>query len=171
MKRGKSSKQLGDCDLMYLSDEQRDILQKEAKRENPNERIFTIMKRFASISKRVEGMSSFYKGFVMDTDTISWVLELYKNTPPNAENYSNLALAVESYSKAQIWLGYFLSLVNSLNHDLRLRRLTAAEHVLRKLELEVDRGRRIFKNFNNAMKSLRDGLTSTEDNAALEYFE
>ncbi len=158
-------------DMQYLTDLQRALLEEEAKRENPNARVFAILKRFASISKRVEGLSSFFKGFTMDTEAMAWVLKMYESTPPSSDEYPVLARVVESYGRAQIWLGYFFSLVNSLNHDLLLRRLTSAEKRIRRLELEVERARRIFKEFNSSVKQLRDSVVGTkEEEPELGYF-
>ena len=107
----------------------------------------------------------------MDTEAMAWVLKMYESMPPSSDEYQVLARVVESYGRAQIWLGYFFSLVNSLNHDLLLRRLTSAEKRIRRLELEVERARRIFKEFNSSVKQLRDSVVGTrEEETELGYF-
>ncbi len=163
---------LTEQDIQYLTDFHRSILESETKRDKPNMRVFKILKRFASISKRVEGLTSYFKGFSMDTDAMSWVMKMYENSPPNTDEYRAIANVVKSYTAAQIWLGYFFSLVNSMNHNLSLRRLTSAEHILRKMELEVERSRRIFKEFNRNVKELRSVIIgSHEDVPDLTYFK
>ncbi len=171
-KEGSRNHVLNERDTQYLTDIQRAILEEEMKRENPNMRIFSILKRFASTSKRVEGLTTYFKGFSMDTDAINWVIKLYESTPSNSPEYGLLSRVVESYGKAQIWLGFFFSLVNSLNHDLLLRRLTSAEKIIRRMELEVERARRIFKEFNSSVKDLRDSIIGMKEEAPeLEYFK
>ncbi len=158
-------------DLAYLTDEQRDIIQEEAKKTKPNKRIFKIMKRFSSVSKSVEGFTAYFKGFDMDTNAMTWIVSTYQNTPPNSENYTLLMNVIASYTKAQIWLGYFFSLVNSLNHNLNLRQLTAAEKTIRKIELEVERGRRIFTDYNKSVKDLRNKMLEFQEEIDLSYFK
>ncbi len=164
---------LTSLDLAYLTDDQRAIVQVESKKSKPNKRIFKILKRFSSVSKSVEGFTSYFKGFDMDTNAMSWIVSSYQNMSPRSENYTILVNVIESYTRAQIWLGYFFSLVNSLNHNLNLRQLTAAEKTIRKMELEVERGRRIFSDYNNAVKNLRKKMLgfTEEEEVDLSYFK
>lgn len=158
-------------DIAYLTDEQRTLLKMELQKEKVNKRFLRLLKRFASISKRVEGYTAYLKGYDMDTKAMSWIVEMYSSTPPSSREYKYIAEVIKEYTEVQIWLGNFFSLVNAFNHSLNLRRLSSAEKTLKKLELEMGRGRRIFEKFNTGLKNLRKALMEGEkEEASLLYF-
>ena len=158
-------------DLAYLMDDQKALLKMEIQKKKPNKRFLILLKRFASISKRVEGFTTYLKGFDMDTKAMSWVVEMYGSTPPSSVEYKYIASVIKNYTTVQIWLGNFFSLVNTFNHSLNLRRLSSAEKTLKKLELEIGRGRKIFGEFNASVKKLRMALMEGEkEETSLLYF-
>ncbi len=158
-------------DVAYLTDEQKALLEMEFSRKKPSIRVIRLFKRFASVSKRVEGFTSYLKGYDMDTRAMQWISEMYSSTPPSSPDYRLIEKVILEYTKAQIWLGNFFSLVNSFNHSMNLRRLSAAEKAMKKMELEVGRGRRIFKEFNSALKELKNAVMGErEEEPLLTYF-
>ncbi len=159
-------------DLAYLMDDQRAILQMELSKQRPNKRVLHLLKRLASISKRVEGLSTHLKGYDMDTKAMDWIIEMYSSTPPSNKNYKIIEDIILNYTKVQIWLGNFFSLMNSFNHSMNLRRLSSAEKIMKKMELETNRGRRIFKEFNSSLKALKASIMGEkEEEPSLIYFK
>ncbi len=158
-------------DIAYLMDDQKALLKMELQKKKASRRFLHLLKRFASVSKRVEGYTAYLKGFDMDTKAMSWIVEMYGSTPPSSMEYKYIADVVKNYTIVQIWLGNFFSLVNAFNHSLNLRRLSTAEKILKKLELEIGRGRRIFGQFNASLKNLRKALMEGEkEESSLLYF-
>jgi len=158
-------------DIAYLMDDQKALLKMELQKKKANKRFLNLLKRFASVSKRVEGYTSYLKGYDMDTKAMNWIVEMYSSTPPSNREYEYIAEVIRNYTKVQIWLGNFFSLVNIFNHSLNLRRLSTAEKTLKKLELEIGRGRRIFADFNSSLKNLRKALMEGEkEETPLLYF-
>ena len=162
-------------DFSYLMDDQKALLELELQKEKPNRRVVDIIKRFSSISKRVEGFTAYLKGYDVDTNAMEWIINLYSNTPPNSERYKSLEKVIESYTKAQIWIGFFFSLVNTLNHALNLRRISAAAKIIRRMEKQVEKARRIFREFNDNFRELREDFLGAkeedEEKIELLYFE
>ncbi len=158
-------------DIAYLMEDQKALLKMELQKKKVNRRFLRLLKRFASVSKRVEGYTSYLKGYDMDTKAMSWIVEMYGSTPPSSREYPFIAEVIKNYTSVQIWLGNFFSLVNTFNHSLNLRRLSTAEKTLKKLELEIGRGRKIFAKFNTSLKNLRKALMEGErEEAPLLYF-
>ncbi len=159
-------------DVAYLTDEQRNLLEVEIKKSKPSKRFLSLLKGFSSVSKRVEGYTSFLKGFDVDTNAMDWIVNLYSNTPPSHEEFKIMGEVINNYTKSQVWIGYFFSLVNSFNHALNLRRLSTAEKILRKMQLEVERARKIFKEFDTSLKNFKSQILGMkEEEIELEYFE
>ena len=142
-------------DLAYLMDDQRAILQMELSKQRPNKRVLHLLKRLASVSKRVEGLSTQLKGYDMDTKAMEWIIEMYSSTPPSSPEYKDIEDVVHAYTKVQIWLGGFFTLLNAFSHSINLRQLSAAEKIMKKMELEVERARKIFREYGDALKKLR----------------
>ncbi len=158
-------------DIAYLSDDQKALLELELGKKKPNKRVLKLFKRFSSVSKRVEGYTTYLKGYDMDTKAMQWITDMYSSTPPSSKNYRIIEDVIHNYTKVQIWLGNFFSLMNSFNHSMNLRRLSSAEKIMKKMELEADRGRRIFKAFNSSLKSLRASIMGEkEEEPSLMYF-
>ncbi len=162
-----------EIDFSYLMDEQRTLLEMELKKERPNKRVIEIIKKFSSVSKRVEGMTSYLKGYDVDTNAMGWIVNLYSSLPPSSERYKIVEKVIESYTRTQIWVGFFFSLVNTLNHALNLRRINAAMKIIRKMEKEVERSRKIFREFNENLRILREEFLGSREEEAQElwYFE
>ena len=172
--KGKKNRKSGmkQVDIEYLMDTQRKLLEMELKKSKPSKRFLSLLKNFSSVSKRVEGYTSFLKGFDVDTGAMGWIIELYSNTPPSTPEYDAMSEVIANYTKAQIWVGYFFSLVNTFNHALTLRQLSTAEKIVRKMQLEVERARRIFREYDMSLKKLKSTvLGMKEEEPELEYFE
>lgn len=158
-------------DFAYLTDEQKAIFQMEIARKRVDSRVIKLLKRFASVNKSVEGITSYLKGYDMDTSAMQWIREMYSATPPSSGEYKLIENVILNYAKVQIWLGNFFSLVNSFNHSMNLRRLSSAEKTLKKMELEVAMGRKIFKEFNASLKNLKGHIMGErEEEKVLMYF-
>ncbi len=158
-------------DIAYLSDDQKALLELELGKKKPNRRVLKLFKRFSSVSKRVEGYTTYLKGYDMDTKAMQWIMDMYSSTPPSNKNYKIIEDIILNYTKVQIWLGNFFSLMNSFNHSMNLRRLSSAEKIMKKMELETNRGRRIFKEFNSTLKTLRASIMGEkEEEPSLMYF-
>ena len=158
-------------DFAYLTDEQKAIFEMEIARKRVNLRVMAMLKRFASVSKSVEGITSYLKGYDMDTRAMQWIREMYSATPPSSGEYKLIESVILNYTKVQIWLGNFFSLVNSFNHSMNLRRLSSAEKTLKKMELEIAKGRRVFKEFNASLKNLKNHVMGErEEEKTLLYF-
>ncbi len=158
-------------DIAYLSDDQKALLELELGKKKPNRRVLKLFKRFSSVSKRVEGYTTYLKGYDMDTKAMQWIMDMYSSTPPSNKNYKIIEDIILNYTKVQIWLGNFFSLMNSFNHSMNLRRLSSAEKIMKKMELETNRGRRIFKEFNSSLKALRASIMGEkEEEPSLMYF-
>ncbi len=158
-------------DLAYLTDEQRTLLDMELGKKKPNKRVLNLFKRFASVSKRVEGYTTYLKGYDMDTKAMQWISDMYSSIPPSSKEYKVVEKVMLNYTKVQIWLGNFFSIVNSFNHSMNLRHLSSAEKIMKRMEREVDRGRRIFKLFNSSLKELRATIMGEKgEEPTLIYF-
>ncbi|ADD08025.1 hypothetical protein [Candidatus Aciduliprofundum boonei] len=158
-------------DIAYLSDDQKALLELELGKKKPNKRVLKLFKRFSSVSKRVEGYTTYLKGYDMDTKAMQWIMDMYSSTPPSNKNYKIMEDIILNYTKVQIWLGNFFSLMNSFNHSMNLRKLSSAEKIMKKMELETNRGRRIFKAFNSSLKALRASIMGEkEEEPSLMYF-
>ncbi len=59
-------------DVAYLSDDQKALLEMELGKKKPNRRVLKLLKRFSSVSKRVEGYTAYLKGYDMDTKAMEW---------------------------------------------------------------------------------------------------
>ncbi len=92
---------------------------------------------------------------------------MYSSTPPSNENYRTIGDVIHNYTKVQIWLANFFSIINAFNHSMNLRRLSSAEKIMKKMELEVDRGRRVFKEFNASLKNLRQMVMGEKEKEPL----
>ncbi len=158
-------------DLAYLTDEQRSLLEIELGKKKPNKRVLALFKRFASVSKRVEGYTAYLKGYDVDTRAMQWIRDMYSSTPPSSKEYRIIENVILNYTKVQIWLGNFFSIINSFNHSMNLRHLGSAEKIMKRLEREVDKGRRVFKKFNSSLKELRSAIMGERgEETTLIYF-
>jgi len=145
-------------DVAYLTEDQKALLEMEMAKKKPNKRVLQLFKRFASVSKRVEGYTSYLKGYDMDTKAMQWIRDMYSSTPPSSREYKVIENVIHNYTRVQIWLGNFFSIINSFNHSMNLRHLSSAEKIMKRLEREVDKGRRIFKSFNSSLKDLKSSI-------------
>jgi argonaute-like protein implicated in RNA metabolism and viral defense len=158
-------------DVAYLTEDQKALLEMEINKKKPNKRVLSLFKRFASVSKRVEGYTAYLKGYDMDTRAMQWIRDMYSSTPPSSREYKVIERVMMNYTKVQIWLGNFFSIINSFNHSMNLRHLSSAEKIMKKLEREVDKGRRVFKNFNSSLKDLKSSVMGERgEEPTLIYF-
>ena len=158
-------------DVAYLTEDQKALLEMEMAKKKPNKRVLQLFKRFASVSKRVEGYTSYLKGYDMDTKAMQWIRDMYSSTPPSSREYKVIENVIHNYTRVQIWLGNFFSIINSFNHSMNLRHLSSAEKIMKRLEREVDKGRRIFKSFNSSLKDLKSSIMGERgEEPTLIYF-
>jgi len=158
-------------DVAYLTEDQKALLEMELDKKKPNKRVLNLFKRFASVSKRVEGYTAYLKGYDVDTRAMQWIRDMYSSTPPSSREYKVIENVIINYTKVQIWLGNFFSIINSFNHSMNLRHLSSAEKIMKRMEREVDKGRRIFKNFNSSLKDLKSSIMGEKgEEPTLIYF-
>ena len=158
-------------DVAYLTEDQKALLEMEMAKKKPNKRVLQLFKRFASVSKRVEGYTSYLKGYDMDTKAMQWIRDMYSSTPPSSREYKVIENVIHNYTRVQIWLGNFFSIINSFNHSMNLRHLSSAEKIMKRMEREVDKGRRIFKSFNSSLKDLKSSIMGERgEEPTLIYF-
>ncbi len=161
----------GEMDIAYLMDDQKALLKMELQKKNPSKRFIRLLKEFSTISKRVEAYTAYLKGYDMDTKAMSWIMEMYNTTPPSSNEYKIMDDVMKSYTQVQLWMGNFFSLINAFNHSMNLRRLSTAEKILKKMELELGRGRRIFSKYNSSLKSLKKVIMEgNHEEPSLIYF-
>lgn len=165
-----------EVEMSYLDEEMLSLLELEMSRKKVSERVISAIGEYIEISKIVNSMGVTYRAIAVDTSLIDYLSSLYYEKRLSGEEEKIVGKIIQQDKLLRVWFADFIRMRNSFIVCVKERKLKKLKFILKKMELSVVVGKRLFdeinKLFRNYKKLVLEGYTEPQDvEKLLTYIE